>query len=263
MRNPFRLLLPLLLCLRASAASGHELGTIRTTATFRRDATYRVDVAIDRIFLLSTRLKPVLLQVTAFTVAHTITLALTIYGVVPLPSLIVEPLIAVSIVYVAAENVLRPRLSPWRVALVFGFGLLHGMGFAGVLSRLGVPRSEFLTALLCFNAGVELGQLSVILLAFVLISLPLRREPWYRPRVVVPASLAIAAVGLFWAVQRILPSTRNDVILSPSRPLCHPERSEGSALFRSTALCRSGQAPRRICPLDRAKADSSARRASE
>jgi hydrogenase/urease accessory protein HupE len=158
------------------------------------------------IFLLSTRLKPVLVQVTAFTVAHTITLALTMYGVVSLRSSIVEPLIAVSIVYVAVENVLRPQLSPWRVALVFAFGLLHGMGFAGVLSHLGLPRSEFATALLCFNAGVELGQLSVILLAFLLLGLPFRRESWYRRRVVVPASLAIAAVGLFWAIQRILPS---------------------------------------------------------
>jgi hydrogenase/urease accessory protein HupE len=156
------------------------------------------------IFLLSTRLKPVLLQVTAFTVAHTITLALTIYGVVSLPSAVVEPLIAASIVYVAVENVVRPRLSAWRVALVFAFGLLHGMGFAGVLSRLGLPRSEFLTALLCFNAGVELGQLSVIVIAFLLLGLPFRHEPWYRRRVVVPASLAIAAVGMFWAVQRIL-----------------------------------------------------------
>jgi hypothetical protein len=154
------------------------------------------------IFLLSVRLKPVLLQVTAFTVAHTITLALTIYGVVSLPSRIVEPLIAVSIVYVAIENVVHPKLSPWRVALVFGFGLLHGMGFAGVLSHLGLPRSEFLTALLCFNAGVELGQLTVILAAFLLIGLPFRRKPWYRTRVVIPASLAIAAVGLYWAIQR-------------------------------------------------------------
>ena len=138
--------------------------------------------------------------------AHTITLALTMYGVVSLRSSVVEPLIAVSIVYVAVENVLRPQLSPWRVALVFAFGLLHGMGFAGVLSQLGLPRSEFATALLSFNAGVELGQLSVILLAFLLLGLPFRQETWYRRRVVVPVSLAIAAVGLFWAVQRILPS---------------------------------------------------------
>jgi len=158
------------------------------------------------IFLLSTRWKPVLAQVTAFTAAHTITLALTMYGVVSLPSAVVEPLIAASIVYVAVENVLRPELSPWRVALVFGFGLLHGMGFAGVLSQLGLPRSEFLPALLSFNAGVELGQLSVIAAAFVLVGLPFRREDWYRRRVVVPVSVAIAAVGLVWAVQRVLPS---------------------------------------------------------
>ncbi len=155
------------------------------------------------IFLLSTRVKPVLVQVTAFTVAHTITLALTMYGVVSLRSSVVEPLIAASIVYVAVENVLRPQLSPWRVALVFAFGLLHGMGFAGVLSQLGLPRSEFATALLSFNAGVELGQLSVILLALLLLGLPFRQETWYRRRVVVPVSLAIAAVGLFWAVQRL------------------------------------------------------------
>ena len=156
------------------------------------------------IFLLSTRLKPVLLQVTAFTVAHTITLALTIYGIVSLRPAIVEPLIALSIVYVAVENVATSELRPWRIALVFGFGLLHGMGFAGVLSQLGLPRSEFLTGLLCFNAGVELGQLTVILTAFLAIGLPFRRRPWYRRRVVVPLSLAIAAVGLYWAIQRVV-----------------------------------------------------------
>jgi len=156
------------------------------------------------IFLLSIRLKPVLLQVTAFTVAHTISLALTIYGVVSLSPRIVEPLIALSIVYVAVENIVPPRLSPGRVALVFAFGLLHGMGFAGVLSQLGLPRSEFLTALLCFNVGVELGQLAVIAAAFLLIGLAFREKPWYRRRIVIPGSLAIAAIGLFWFVQRVV-----------------------------------------------------------
>ena len=156
------------------------------------------------IFLLSIQLKPVLLQVTAFTVAHTISLALTIYGVVSVPPRIVEPLIALSIVYVAVENVVHPSLSPGRVALVFAFGLLHGMGFAGVLSQLGLPRSEFLTALLCFNAGVELGQLAVIGAAFLLIGLAFRAEPWYRRRLVVPGSIAIAAIGLVWFVQRVV-----------------------------------------------------------
>ncbi len=155
------------------------------------------------IFLLSIRLKPVLLQVTAFTVAHTISLALTIYGVVSLSPKLVEPLIALSIVFVAIENVVHPGLSRGRVALVFAFGLLHGMGFAGVLSQLGLPRSEFLTGLLCFNAGVELGQLAVIAAAFLLIGLAFRSEPWYRRRVVIPGSIAIAAIGLFWFVQRV------------------------------------------------------------
>lgn len=155
------------------------------------------------IFLLSRRWKPILLQVTAFTVAHTITLALTLYGIVSLRPAVVEPLIALSIVYVAVENVFTSKLAPWRVALVFAFGLVHGMGFAGVLSQLGLPRSEFLAALLSFNAGVELGQLTVILGAFLLLGLPFRDRPWYRARVVVPVSIAIAAVGLFWAVQRV------------------------------------------------------------
>jgi len=155
------------------------------------------------IFLLSIHIRPILMQVTAFTVAHTITLALTIYGVVSLSPRIVEPLIALSIVYVAVENILTPKLSPWRVAVVFAFGLLHGMGFAGVLAQLGLPRSEFLPALLSFNAGVELGQLAVISIAFLLIGLPFRNKPWYRRRIVIPGSIAIAAVGLFWFVQRL------------------------------------------------------------
>jgi hydrogenase/urease accessory protein HupE len=155
------------------------------------------------IFLLSRRLKPILQQVTAFTVAHTLTLGLSIYGVVSLPPSIVEPLIALSIVFVAVENVLTPELRPSRIALVFAFGLLHGLGFAGVLSQLGLPRSEFLTALLSFNCGVEGGQLAVIGLAFLLVGLPFRSQGWYRQRVVVPASCLIAAVGLYWSVQRV------------------------------------------------------------
>lgn len=154
------------------------------------------------LFLLSRRVKPLLLQVTAFTVAHTVTLALSIYGLVSLPPSVVEPLIALSIVYVAVENLFTRELHSWRVALVFCFGLLHGMGFAGVLSELGLPRSEFLPALISFNVGVEAGQLTVISLAFLAVGL-FRDRSWYRRAVVVPASLAIAAMGLYWSVQRV------------------------------------------------------------
>ncbi len=155
------------------------------------------------IFLLSTRLRPIVLQVTAFTVAHTITLGLTMYGVVSLSPSIVEPLIALSIAYVACENLVTSELKPWRVVLVFGFGLLHGMGFAGILAELGLPRSEFFTGLLTFNLGVEAGQLTVIAMAFSTVTW-FQHKAWYRRRAVVPASLLIASIGLLWTVQRVI-----------------------------------------------------------
>jgi len=154
------------------------------------------------LFLLSTRLRPLLWQVTAFTVAHSITLGLSMYGVVSLPPRVVEPLIALSIAYVAIENLITRELHPWRVLVVFLFGLLHGLGFAGVLRELGLPRSEFLAALLSFNVGVELGQLAIILGAAAAAA-PFARHAWFRRRVVVPASLSIAAVALYWTVVRM------------------------------------------------------------
>lgn len=108
-----------------------------------------------------------------------------------------------AIAYVAIENLVTRELQPWRVALVFGFGLLHGMGFAGVLSELGLPRSECVTALLTFNLGVEGGQLTVIALAFGAV-FQVQQQDWYRRWVVVPASLAIAATRIVWTVQRVI-----------------------------------------------------------
>lgn len=155
------------------------------------------------LFLLCARLRPLLWQVTAFTLAHSVTLGLSMAGVLSLPSAVVEPLIALSIAYVAIENVWTTELKWWRPAVVFGFGLLHGLGFAGALRELGLPEGEFVTGLLSFNAGVELGQLTVILLAFVTIGW-FRNRSWYRAWIVVPLSLAIAIIGLYWTVQRTL-----------------------------------------------------------
>jgi hypothetical protein len=153
--------------------------------------------------LLSPRLGPLLAQVTAFTLAHTLTLALSSYGVVSLPSRLVEPLIALSIVYVGVENAVSPRLRPSRVVLVFAFGLLHGLGFAGVLAEMGLPERHHLLALLAFNLGVEIGQLAVIaLVSGALVLWALRGGD--RRGLVRPASLVIAAVGLFWTVERAL-----------------------------------------------------------
>jgi hydrogenase/urease accessory protein HupE len=155
------------------------------------------------IFLLSTKLRPILTQVTSFTVAHTVTLGLGTAGIVNLPTSIVEPLIAASIIYVAVENIWRPTLSPWRPAVVFMFGLLHGLGFAGILKEFGIPEGEFLTGLLSFNVGVELGQLTVIAVCYLLVGIWFGNKPWYRQRVVIPGSLIIAAIATYWFVQRV------------------------------------------------------------
>lgn len=155
------------------------------------------------IFLLSSRVRPILMQVTSFTVAHSITLGLSMYGVLSVSPRIVEPMIAVSIAYVAIENIFAREVSAARVFVVFAFGLLHGLGFAGVLRELGLPRAQFATALLTFNLGVEGGQLTVIAAAFLLVAAWHRQKPWYRERFVVPASAVIAATGIFWTVQRV------------------------------------------------------------
>jgi hydrogenase/urease accessory protein HupE len=155
------------------------------------------------IFLLTRRARPILMQVTAFTAAHSISLALSMYGLVTLPSSIVEPAIALSIAYIAIENVVVVDLKPWRYALVFVFGLLHGLGFAGVLKEIGLPRAQYLTALLGFNAGVELGQLTVIGVAFLTVGYWFRDRVWYRSRIVLPASACIALLGIYWTLERL------------------------------------------------------------
>lgn len=155
------------------------------------------------IYLLSRRARSVLLQVSAFTVAHSITLGLSLYNVISLPSSIVEPLIAISIAYVAIENIFLAELKSRRVALVFAFGLLHGMGFAGALQDVGLPRAEFLSALLGFNLGVEAGQLAVIAAAFLLVGRTFSHRAWYRRRIVIPASAVIACMAVYWTVERL------------------------------------------------------------
>ena len=155
------------------------------------------------IFLVSRRARPILLQVSAFTVAHSITLALGMYGVLTLPSSIVEPAIALSIAYLAVENVFMNEPRRWRYALVFVFGLLHGLGFAGALNEIGLPRAEFLTALVSFNAGVEIGQLAVIACAYAVVGYWFGRRTWYRRRIVVPASACIACLGIYWMFERL------------------------------------------------------------
>lgn len=156
------------------------------------------------LFLLSTKLRPLLTQVTAFTLAHTVTLALGMAGIVNIPGSIVEPIIAASIVYVAVENIMMPTLSRWRPYIVFVFGLLHGLGFAGVLTEFGIPSGQFVTALIGFNIGVELGQLTVIALCFALVGAWFGNASWYRKVVIIPGSAFIAVIGAYWFIERTL-----------------------------------------------------------
>ena len=171
------------------------------------------------LFFLSTHLRPLIWQVSAFTLAHTVTLALGALGLVTVPGSIVEPLIAASIVYVAVENIFARGLTRWRPVVIFGFGLLHGLGFASVLGEFGLPEHQFVPALIGFNVGVELGQLTVIALAFVLIWMGVlaaqraaltgveelvTEYPVMFRALSVTGSLIIALIGIYWVIERTL-----------------------------------------------------------
>ena len=155
------------------------------------------------LFFSCLTFRTLLWQVTAFTVAHSLTLILAAQGIVQLRGDLVEAIIALSIVWVAVENVLYKETSKWRYSIVFAFGLLHGLGFAALLTQYGLPKDNFISMLLAFNIGVEFGQLAVLFLAFVLIKLILKKN-WYVNEIKIPASISIAAVGLFWFVERVI-----------------------------------------------------------
>lgn len=156
------------------------------------------------LFFLSTHLRPLVWQISAFTLAHTVTLALGALGWIRVPPDIVEPLIAASITYVAVENIVTDGLNRWRPTVIFGFGLLHGLGFASVLGEFGLPPGQFVPALIGFNIGVEIGQLTVIAIAFLAVGLWFRNKPWYRVRIAIPASAVIAMIGAYWFVERVI-----------------------------------------------------------
>ena len=155
------------------------------------------------LFLLSPKLKPVLWQATAFTVAHSITLGLAMFKVITPSPAIVEPIIALSIMYVALENIISPSLKKSRIGVVFLFGLVHGMGFANALGSLGLPQNSYLTSLIMFNVGVELGQLAVILSAFFLFGKWFGNKPYYRKFIVIPLSVLITIMAGYWTIERL------------------------------------------------------------
>ncbi len=155
------------------------------------------------IFFLGAGWRALIWQISAFTLAHTVTLALGALEIVVISGSIVEPLIAASIVFVAVENLMTKSLNTWRPVIIFGFGLLHGLGFASVLGDFGLPEGQFIPALIGFNIGVEVGQLIVVVVAAILLTLPFARFDWYRRAIAMPASILIAFVGAYWFIERV------------------------------------------------------------
>ncbi|MDB6073314.1 MAG: Membrane protein [Verrucomicrobiaceae bacterium] len=153
------------------------------------------------LFFMARDTFTLLVQITLFTIAHSLTLGLSMYGLISLPTQWVEVAIALSISFIAVENLFTDHLSRWRPWMVFSFGLVHGMGFAHTFEDAPVDAATFLPALFSFNLGIELGQLAVIGVAFAMVAVWWKRD-WYRMAIARPASALIAMTGLYWAVER-------------------------------------------------------------
>lgn len=155
------------------------------------------------LFLATLKMSKLFWQVTTFTLAHSITLGLAAAGFISLSADVVEPLIALSIAYVAYENIRKEEVDNSRLALIFAFGLLHGLGFAFVLAEFGMPTQSFVMSLFAFNIGVEIGQITVIAAAFMLLYF-WRNKPSYRMFVQIPASVVIGLIGVYWTLERTI-----------------------------------------------------------
>lgn len=190
---------------RLSAMSWQKKIAIFTKAGFEHIIPKGLDhiIFILGLFFSCLQLRSLLWQVTAFTAAHSITLALAGLGLVKIDSSIVEPLIALSIVWIAIENCVFKNPNQWRLLVVFTFGLLHGLGFASMLSQYGIPQDNFISSLFAFNIGVEIGQLSILIVAYIFFRL-LFDKSWQNEIIRIPASIIIGCFGIFWFIERIL-----------------------------------------------------------
>jgi hypothetical protein len=205
-----------------TVGAGAEAGPLAQFVTYLREGVWHIWIGFDHILFLLSLLLPavgtwragrwqavsqlrvavwdVLRIVTAFTVAHSITLSLATLGLVSLPSRLVESAIAASVVLAALNNV-WPLFQGRRWGVAFAFGLIHGFGFATVLADLGLPQDALALALVGFNVGVELGQLAIVV-AFLPVAYVLRSTLFYRRGVLVAGSLLIAAVATAWFLER-------------------------------------------------------------
>ena len=153
------------------------------------------------LFFLTRDFAVLLFQMTLFTLAHSLTLGLSLYGFLSVPTTLVEVAIALSTAFIAIENLFFDELSRWRPWVVFAFGLIHGLGFAHSFQGHVVGGDDFLPALFSFNVGIECAQIVVVGIAFAAVAAWWKRDA-YRTMIARPASLMIAASGLYWAVER-------------------------------------------------------------
>ncbi|MEI8136962.1 MAG: HupE/UreJ family protein [Bacteroidota bacterium] len=156
------------------------------------------------LFFFNSKLKSAIIQCSIFTLAHSLTLALVALGYINVNSKFVEVVIALSIFIVAFENIFQPTLKPWRLGLIFIFGLIHGMGFASALRDFGLPKNEMIISLVGFNVGVEIAQIAIILFCYFAVSKWIIEKDWYQKKLVNPLSMVISAIALFLAINRYL-----------------------------------------------------------
>jgi hypothetical protein len=204
--------------LGAKAAGAHTINYSLSEAPvhqvawfyFKLGFSHIVPEGIDHVLfiislcLINTKLKSIIYQASAFTVAHTVALGLSMKNIIIAPSQVIEPVIALSIVFVSVENIILRELKPWRILIVFLFGLIHGMGFASSLNEIGLPPGNFITSILMFNLGVEVCQVCIIALIFGLMIRPYKNKKWYRPRIVYPISIVIALISSYWTIDRLI-----------------------------------------------------------
>jgi len=155
------------------------------------------------LFLASPKIKPLLIQATFFTLAHTISLVLVANKLILPNPAIIEPLISISIVFIAIENIFITQINSRRYLVIFIFGLVHGMGFASAFIETSINNTYFYTSLFSFNVGVEIGQILILLLAYFIIGKPYSSELWYRKKIVIPASLSIAIISFYCTCIRL------------------------------------------------------------
>jgi hydrogenase/urease accessory protein HupE len=193
--------------------AGTAAGAWQVLKTFVPSGVHHILIGPDHILfivaliLLGGTLRRLALIVTAFTLGHSVTLSLAALDIVMLPAAVIEPLIALSIVVVAVDNLLRgsnQQARDLRAVMAFAFGLIHGFGFAYVLREFGLPQGQLALSLFGFNLGVEIGQLLIVLVVATLLDHVRRRSPARARQIATIGSLAVAAAGAYWFVDRVI-----------------------------------------------------------